>query len=83
MADSRAHPGPLSGIKVLDFTRFQNGPMATLLLADYGAEVRAGSDATKTLARSASFKTMKWRDFAKTLVTDWASVELAIDVIWN
>jgi len=31
--------GPLSGIKVLDFTRFQNGPSATRALADYGATV--------------------------------------------
>eukprot|EP00666_Eupelagonemidae_sp_cell4sb_P008000 gene8000-7616_t len=28
--------GPLAGIRVLDFTRFQNGPSATLLLSDYG-----------------------------------------------
>jgi len=31
--------GPLKGIKVLDFTRFQNGPSATRHLADYGATV--------------------------------------------
>lgn len=31
--------GPLRGIKVLDFTRFQNGPSATRQLADYGAIV--------------------------------------------
>jgi len=29
----------LSGIRVLDFSRFQQGPYATLLLADMGAEV--------------------------------------------
>ena len=29
----------LSGIRVLDFTRFQQGPFATLLLSDMGAEV--------------------------------------------
>lgn len=31
--------GALAGIRVLDFSRFQQGPYATLLLADMGAEV--------------------------------------------
>lgn len=35
----KAGDGPLKGIKVLDFTRFQNGPSATRTLADYGAIV--------------------------------------------
>lgn len=32
-------PAPLEGIKIVDFTRYQNGPHATAMLADMGAEV--------------------------------------------
>ena len=46
MADARPVPppvpapgGPLSGIRVLDFTRYQQGPMATVFLSDLGCEV--------------------------------------------
>ena len=31
--------GPLSGVRVLDFTIFQQGPQATLVMADMGADV--------------------------------------------
>ena len=34
-----AMAGPLAGVKVLDFTRYQNGPHATLMLSDFGADV--------------------------------------------
>jgi len=32
-------PGPLEGIKVLDWTQWQMGTVATAMMADYGAEV--------------------------------------------
>ena len=30
---------PLEGMRILDFTQFMSGPMCTLLLSDFGAEV--------------------------------------------
>jgi CoA:oxalate CoA-transferase len=32
-------PAPLEGITILDFTRYQNGPHATVMLSDMGAEI--------------------------------------------
>src|SRR3990172_706089 len=34
-----AASGPLAGVRIIDFTHHAAGPMCTMLLADYGAEV--------------------------------------------
>ncbi|MBW1819776.1 MAG: CoA transferase, partial [Deltaproteobacteria bacterium] len=33
------HPGPLEGIRIIDFTHVLAGPFTTMLLGDLGAEI--------------------------------------------
>ena len=39
MAQDAKTPGPLDGVRVLDFSMFLAGPYAGRLMADHGAEV--------------------------------------------
>lgn len=48
--------GPLDGIRILDFTRYQQGPFATVMLGDMGAEIikvedRNGGDLGRALGK--------------------------------
>ncbi len=49
-------PGPLNGIRVLDFSRYQQGPYATVMLGDMGAEI------IKVEEPSGDYGRRMWRD---------------------
>ena len=46
MSGSGENTGPLAGIRILDCTIWQNGPFATVMLSDMGAEVIKVEDRT-------------------------------------
>ena len=39
MESKAEFPSPMAGVKVLDFSHVQSGPICTVMLADMGAEV--------------------------------------------
>ena len=83
--------GPLAGINVVDLTRGMSGAIATMLLADYGADVlKLQNPSGNLLESSAAFRV--WNRSKKSVALDLnqpedlrASLELAreADVFWS
>ena len=46
------HPGILSNVRILDLTRVWSGPLATRMLADFGAQVIKIGDPRVPVARA-------------------------------
>ncbi len=54
-------PGALEGVRILDFTRYQQGPFATVLLSDLGADVIKVEEPTRgDLGRSLGLQPDGW-----------------------
>ena len=54
-------PGALDGVRILDFTRYQQGPFATVLLSDLGADVIKVEEPTQgDLGRSLGLQPDGW-----------------------
>ncbi len=54
-------PGALDGVRILDFTRYQQGPFATVLLSDLGADVIKVEEPTNgDLGRSLGLQPDGW-----------------------
>jgi CoA:oxalate CoA-transferase len=70
MADSKASSGPLSGLLVLDFTAFESGPLATVLMADQGARVIKVEPPSGEAARAVGTGHKQRPELFKETVTD-------------
>ena len=61
-------PGALEGVRILDFTRYQQGPFATVLLSDLGAEVIKVEEPTHgDLGRSLGLQPDGWCSYFQAL----------------
>ena len=61
-------PGALDGVRILDFTRYQQGPFATVLLSDLGADVIKVEEPTHgDLGRSLGLQPDGWCSYFQAL----------------